>query len=162
MKEWVTGFSDKSDDSCERKRCVRTGSVWSGPPRWLSCFLYIRCSASVCFSYTLLPDWSPVYFAQAPSNDSSNFSHHNNSSKGWRRACSSAGFSGNWWINVTSIPLISGNATFFPGWRWPPYSVHYLGYAVGCHSKTLLQTSKVPLSIKPLMFVADSRLFLWS
>ena len=85
---------------------------------------------------------------------------HSNSSKGWWRACSSAGFSGNGWVNGTSIPLLSGNATFCPGWRWPPYSVHCLGYAVGCHSKTLFQTSKIPLSIKPLMSVADSRLSL--
>ena len=60
-------------------------------------------------------------------------------------ACPSLGFPGNQRANQTSIPPITGNCCR----DFPPSAKH-----VGFHSRSLLQTCNIPLSIKPLMSVS--------
>ena len=70
--------------------------------------------------------------------------HHDSLSNGPVGACSSAGFPGNQWASLTSILPLTGNLPFPPEWRLPPCPARRPPLTVGCRSKTLLHTSKLP------------------
>ena len=60
------------------------------------------------------------------------------------------GFPGNWWANLTSIPTVTANLLLSAGAKTATVSCPASVAVVGGCSRTLLQTCKISLSIKPL------------
>ena len=94
----------------------------------------------------------PTYLPQTPANDWFNFSYQDSLSKRLWGACPSAGFPGNQWTNLMSIHPVTGNLPLPLRAKNAAMSCPcHLPHTVGCCSRTLLQTCKLHLSIKPLM-----------
>ena len=107
LSEWVSEVAQSCPTPCDPMDCNPPGSSIHG-------ILQARILGWVAISFSRESsqprDWTQVSciagrcFKLWATRET-----HNNLSKGWWRACSSAGFSGNGWVNGTSIPHISGN-----------------------------------------------------
>lgn len=94
----------------------------------------------------------PTYLPQTQRNDLALDKNSPLCIKGWWGACCSAGFPNNPWANLKSTPLQLATYPCLYEQRLLPCPVCPLPYTVRCFSRTLLQTCKIPLSIKLLCF----------
>lgn len=104
---------------------------------------------SLALSNPLLPQWAPASLTLCSADWSSHILAQGPGqwlflSKGRWEECPSAGFPGN-------HPFTSSSVYVYRQWRLPPCLTHQLPHTVRGHSRTLLQTCKLPPSIRPLM-----------
>lgn len=109
--------------------------------------LCIRCMTSACFTYTLFTCLTFLHTCPKPQPVTVLI-------KGAVRS-----------LLVSLVTKEPTTDVSFPcNWQFPPSRAETatMTHTVGCHSRTLLQTCALPLSIKPLMFLSLTQLFLWS
>ena len=127
---------------------VKSLSVWSGRPRWLSCSLYIPSPPVPASRSPYSRDW-PCYILNGLVSVLTFKSEHllrDSLSKGWWGAYPSAGFPGNQWASLRSV--LDNWWSFLPQKQTPlPCPLH----TVGCCCRPLPPVCKLPLSMKPLM-----------